>query len=271
MLKYRCWNMWRVCLLGLLLAGLCGGVGIVRAEEDSLDDYFSDLFGQLEDVLGSAYSNISGRFGQELERLYGSVAQDVIDEINSTEDSEFMGDLGLPDTFAVGLSLSQSTEDDPYNLGPYAPRPFIKTLINRESNRALTRATQADRVSQEGQTLTDTNNQDLFATYSTSSSLGGDYAVAASADISTQDVMKQIAQQMALMNTATNASALQSLQLQTSIVSGLGNLQLLVSDVGEAFDERLREHYHARSEHALGTAAAAFAAGEAFVREPLSP
>ncbi|MBW4699627.1 MAG: hypothetical protein KME03_17355 [Aphanocapsa lilacina HA4352-LM1] len=248
----------RIQTLGLVFAAglLMAAAAAAQQAPKPLQTYVNDLLAFIKSVQDSTYETISASYQEQMEALYG--------ELEDLEFDDFLGELGLPDTFALGLSLNEDDNGDPFNLGPFAPRALMRNLVTRESNRALARATQTDRLSAESQTRIQKNNDQFHTKLKDSANRAVTYASTAEAAPSTQDALKQMNQQMALVNTSIVSTSLESLKLQTDFVGGLGNLQMLVSDVGEAFDEQVRERYHQRSQQALATAAAAFAAGETF-------
>ncbi len=138
----------------------------------------------------------------------------------------------------------------------------MRNLIGRETNRALARATQAERLSESGQDLIKNNNDKLYTKLQDAANRGMAYANTATAATSTQDALKTMNQQLALVNSSIVSTSLESLKLQTNFVSEIGNLEILLSDVGEGLDEQVREQYYQRSQQALSTAMSAFSAGE---------
>lgn len=249
---------------GLLSVGLLVGTAWAdqKPADGSLQSFVTNLLDFIKTVQDTTYKSIGTSYQEQIESLYG--------EQEGFDYSQFMGALGLPDTFSLGLSLTDDSNSDPFNLGPYAPRTLIQHLVARESNRALTRATQTDRLSGTNQEQIKSDNDELHSRLQDSADRAVTAANTASSATSTQDTLKQVNQQLALVNSSIVSTSLESLKLQTDFAGGLGNLQMLISDVGEAFDEQVRERYYLRSQQALGTAASTFEAGETLARQPLN-
>lgn len=244
-------NLLRTTTIALVIVCTLG-VGSAWSSDDLLD-YIHQLLSFVLQPQTNTYSQIPAEYSTQLANLYGS---------DQVPENQQIGALSLPDTFSVGLSISDQTQNNPYNLGPFAPRTLVGQLIAHGSNRSLTRAFQTYRVSETGQSsaLEQTNN--VKENLQKSAELAASYASAANDATSTQDVMKLMNQQMALVNSSSLSTTLQTLHMQNSLDNNLGNLQMLVSDVGDALDTHLREQYYQHSQQILDTTANAFAAAE---------
>ncbi len=108
----------KVLALGLILSSFIGIGGVWASSSDppdpDLQTYIDELLEFLKEVQDTVYEAVSTDYDSQLEDLYA-------DEQDGS--SSHIGALKLPDTFAVGLSISQSTGQNPYNLGPFAPAP----------------------------------------------------------------------------------------------------------------------------------------------------
>jgi hypothetical protein len=220
---------------------------------DDLLTYINQLLNFMLQTQTNTYSEIPAEYSTQLANLYGS---------DQVPEDQSIGALSLPNTFSVGLSISNQTQNNPYNLGPFASRALVGQLISHASNRSLTRAFQTYRVSEIGQSNSLEHTNNIQAQLQESADLAASYASAANEATSTQDVMKLMNQQVALVNSSSLTTTLQTLQMQNSLDNNLGNLQMLVSDVGDALDTHLREQYYNHSQQILDTTTNAFAAAE---------
>jgi len=240
---------WFVC--GLVFAG---GVPVAwsAVANTSLSELTNKLVGAANALDDLATQGVADQYTSELRSIYGEV------ELQQ----EYVGDLKLPDTFQVGITVNQQTQSNPYNLGPFAPRPLMRQLLGHESNRLLARATQVRRVSIDGQKSIHAGDEELRTQLTSTANQAVSLAGAAEAATSTQDAVKLLNQQLALLNAGSTAGAIGALKSQGDLIGHLGNLQLLVADVGEALDLHRREQYYGRSQQLLTTAVGAFSAAE---------
>ncbi|MBC7883616.1 MAG: hypothetical protein H7Y37_20190 [Anaerolineae bacterium] len=241
----------KTVVVALVMVGTLGA-GSAWSDDD-LISYINQLLDFILQTQTTTYSQIPGEYSTQLANIYGS---------DQVPEDQAIGALSLPDTFSVGLSISNQSQNNPYNLGPFAPRSLVGQLISHSSNRSLTRAFQTYRVSETGQSNTLEQNNNIQSQLQESADLAASYASAANEATSTQDVMKLMNQQIALVNTSSLTTTLQTLQMQNGLDNNLGNLQMLVSDVSDSLDTHLREQYYNHSQQILDTTTNAFAAAE---------
>lgn len=226
----------------------------------TLSENVQDLLKAIIDIQNTANDGIPDEYDQQLDALYGNLNLD-----------NYVGELQLPDTFTVGEQVSTQTGNNPYNLGPYAPRTLMNYLLDHEANRVLTHSAQIRRVSQTSQQDIKTKTDELHTKLQQIADQAVSYAEVGLQATSTQDAIKAMNQQMALINASTVATSLEALKSQDDLIGNLGNLQMLVSDVGEALDIHQREQYYQSSQQILSTTAGAFAAAETLAWQSLTP